>query len=103
MSIEGELRQLAREIARQMQGRAAEIRKEYLEAQKRAMELKAELDLANLASERAANFQVARGIDYSCPWCWVERGIKNSLYPVPGTARTDIFKCSDGHDFTVTY
>jgi hypothetical protein len=101
MSIEGELRQRAREIATHVRARAAQLSDEYLEAQKRAIQLKLEFDLSNRALKRTTDYQVMRGVDYLCPWCWIERGIENSLYPVPGTTRTDIFKCSNGHDFTV--
>jgi len=103
MSIEGELRQKAAEIAARIQKRASGLKQEYLDLQKLTSEKKAQLDSVNLAGERLTNFKIKIGIDYQCPTCWIERGIQSSFFPVPSAGRNDVFKCQNGHDFTVTY
>ena len=67
MSIEGELRQMAHEVASRAQNRASGLNREYLEAQKVAADLKAKLDFANLSLDRLAKFKVKIGTDYQCP------------------------------------
>lgn len=103
MSIEGELVQAAREAATHAQQRATHIHEEYLHAQKRALELKAQFDLANLALKRLDDFKVRIGRDLQCPYCWAERATQCTIYPVGGAPREDIYRCDYGHEYRVTF
>jgi hypothetical protein len=103
VSKEGEIRQMANEVAARMQKRARRLHYEYLEAQALAEAKKAEIVLANLAVDRAASFQPEIGGQFQCPLCWIEKGIKSAFRAVPCATRRDAFQCQHGHDYTITY
>ena len=103
MSVEGELREIASKVAARVQKRAASLQKEYLDAQKLALEKKAQFDFANGAFDRATSFEVTIGTDYQCPTCWIENGIRSKFRPLPSKNRDDVFECQYGHDLIVTY
>lgn len=61
MPIASDLVQKANEIAARVRQRASRIHQEYLDAQKLALDKKAEFDLADSALKRAADFKVTIG------------------------------------------
>jgi hypothetical protein len=102
MSIEGIIRQDAREVATQLQTSTSRLEKEYADLQTKADAIKAKRDLARTASDRRYNFPVKSGADYNCPACWIEREALGRLISRHGQPHEDIFTCATcGHTIPV--
>jgi hypothetical protein len=93
MSLEGKLRQIAREVADANVDRILAFEKEKLELDARQRELQAKLDAANLANDRLVEYEPRTKGDYMCPKCPINSGIAARLKPIDGTDRLDRFRC----------
>ena len=84
-----------------MEGRAAGLHKEYLDAQELAAQKKAEYEFAANSIERAFNLPLKIGAEYQCVFCGMERGVQAGLRG----ARTDdgrgVLRCNNGHDIPI--
>ena len=104
MTTEERIRQVAEEIVAQSQAKAARLREDLFEAQRRATQLAAELEATKLAPQRLKNFQIRRDGDYQCPQCGIVRGVQAAMTPRPGQPRLDLFECDTcGFDMDVQH
>jgi predicted RNA-binding Zn-ribbon protein involved in translation (DUF1610 family) len=94
MTAEERIRTLAEDFAAQSQSRARQLHAELLEAQQRVLDIKANLDAANLSFKRLANFNVGSNGDYFCPRCGIMKGIRVTMTCRPGRPRLDLFECN---------
>jgi hypothetical protein len=101
MSVLGEIIQLAKETATRIQERTTYLYQEYLEAENLASEKKAKFDFANLAFNRAAEFQAEIDGQFQCPICWIQDGRRSNFNAVPGDAKNDLLRCQRGHEHSV--
>jgi len=76
-----ELRQLAIQIANDLEGRNLHLHKEIEDAALKITELKLTLEASSLARQRSLDFSPTLGSDFQCPECWVRSGIKSMLIP----------------------
>ncbi len=95
MTLEDQLREEVANHAAQAKQQASRLQGEILDLEIKTVLQKTELDKANLASQRAANFPIKIGIDYQCPRCWIFEEKRSGLVPRPSPPRRDIFECSD--------
>jgi|tagenome__1003787_1003787.scaffolds.fasta_scaffold20852903_2 hypothetical protein len=89
MTIESELRKIARELAAQAQDRLARLDREVLDLESRLAKKQTERNAARLGPQRLADFQPQIGSNYQCPRCWIEDESPARLTPIPG----DLMRC----------
>jgi hypothetical protein len=94
MSVEKKLVESAETIARQLQSRAGERREQLNDLKSRLTEIEEELQAAETALDRLANFKVKLGALYRCPQCWILDGVNSALQPSSAPDRDTTFKCS---------
>jgi hypothetical protein len=97
MSIGDQLKKIAGNIAVQLEGRKSRLQAELMEIETRKAEIEAQLRAASLGPERVFNFQPQIGRHFQCPRCWVERGLKSPVNPIPSNTREDLFRCHTCH------
>lgn len=97
MSIATQLAKEAEDLVSRLDRKAAKLDAEYLEAEKRAANLKAERDAARLAPKRLADYTVKLGVNYQCPRCWIERETRSALSSIPSTTGDDRLRCDRCH------
>ena len=88
-----ELRQMAIQIANDLDGRNLHLGKEIQNAELHVAELKLELEASRMARQRSRDFSPALGSDFRCPECWVRRGIETTLIPRDSPDEIDIYVC----------
>jgi predicted RNA-binding Zn-ribbon protein involved in translation (DUF1610 family) len=93
MSLDEQIRQIAGEVAAHAQQREARLEREKLDLETKLAEKQAALNAAHLASDRFSNFPVTLGIDFLCPYCWIEDGKKSILRRSSGTTTHDFLDC----------
>jgi len=102
MSPDKQIRQIASEIAMHAHQRQAYLEREKLDLETKLAKKQIELDAANLAGKRFADFPVKVGADFLCPYCWVNRGRKLPLSHSSGTSSLDFLDCDAcGHRIEV--
>ena len=102
MSIGGELKRLASEIARDVEAQKPSLEAELakIEAQKTAVEAK--LRAASLGPERTYNFQPEIDGQLQCPRCFIAGELQSPLFPIPSQTKEDNFSCRTCHfKFTI--
>ena len=75
MLIRDHIRKAAREIAKSMEARLANIKHRLVEAKEKVSEIEAERDAVATAQKRLSNFRIERGGTYMCPRCWLEKEV----------------------------
>ncbi len=94
MSIGGEIRQVAQDLARNAQSHLSEIEREIAEIEERKTALMAQREFSRGAEERLFRFQPQIGGDFQCPRCWVDHEKRSVLTPIGGgTQREDFWRC----------
>ncbi len=94
MSIAGELKQIASELAQGAQARMADLQRQLTDVETRKAQIEADLKAARLSPERVFNFQPQIGGDFQCPRCWIQNETKAVLAPIGGGTKTeDFFRC----------
>lgn len=83
----------AREVAEAAAQQTERLKKEIEAAEKRKAEIEAEFELAKLAVDRLDGFEPEIGGDPQCPDCWVSRGVRSRMIPIPSETGTDWFRC----------
>ena len=79
MAVETHILETAADMVSRSQHRAASLRGELEQLEKRKAEVTAELSAAELMSARLANFKPHIGDTYHCPRCWIEEEELNPL------------------------
>jgi len=96
-----ELRQIAIQIANDLEGRNLHLHKEIEDAALKIAELKLTLEASSLARQRSLDFSPTLGSDFQCPGCWVRSGTKSMLIPRDSPDENDLFVCKTcGSDFS---
>jgi len=97
MDLTRSIQQIANDLAEDLQGRAAHLQREYLNAQAEADKKRAEFETASNALNRLESFRPLIGGKVQCPYCWFFDGESGSLYAIghpPGSdTREDFFRC----------
>jgi hypothetical protein len=96
MSIAGELKQMANDLARQAQARIPALKAELVEIDTQRAAVESQLNAAKQSEERASRFQSPIGLDEQCPDCWVKSEIRSPLYAIgadPDYPRADMYRC----------
>jgi hypothetical protein len=93
VTTEKRIRQVAEEFVAQSQAKAARLRADLFEAQRRVAQLVAELEAMKLTPQRLMSFQIRRDGDYQCPQCGIARGMQSAMTPRPGQPKLDLFEC----------
>lgn len=97
-----ELRQIAIQIANDLEGRNLHLHKEIKDAELKVAELKLTLEASSMARQRSRDFSPALGSDFQRPECWVRSGIKSMLIPRNSPDENDLFACKTcGADFSL--
>ena len=96
-----ELKQMAVQIANELEGRNLALKRELIELESKYAEKKAEIEAIGFPHERARDFIPSLGGDYLCPACWVHSQRQSRLRPVDNPdSQDDIFTCREcGNDF----
>ena len=102
MSLKDEIKQLAIQVANEVQERALRLKPELREMEQRKAQIEAELHAADLCRQRLSDFQPEIGGNLQCPRCWVARGVRSQFVPMPGTKHVAVFTCRDCH-FDLTF
>jgi hypothetical protein len=104
MSIQGELKQVARQLADSAKVRLARIEEEIAEIEERKAQLLSEREAVRNAAERALNFLPMRGIDYQCPRCWINHKTRAMMEPILSQKpKEDVLRCIQcGFEYNVT-
>ena len=89
-----ELKQMAIQIANDLEGANLHLQQEIDEAELHIKQLKLQLESSRSARQRSLNFSPTLGRDFQCPDCWVSRNIKSSLMPIPSEDQSDKFVCN---------
>ena len=90
-----ELERIAKDRAAGAKHRAAQLKREIADLERTTAEKKTQLEAANLAPDRLANYSARIGIDYRCPLCWMDHGRHATLRPIGGgTDMEDFFRCN---------
>ena len=98
-----ELKQIAIQIANELQGRNLHLHKEIQDAELHVAELKLQSESSSAARQRSLDFSPSLRGELQCPECFVRRDIKVSLRPVPSPDSNDIFACKTcGEQFVFT-
>lgn len=92
-----QIKQLAIEIANDIQERALSGKRELAEIKIRQAQIEAQLESAQLCRNRLSSFSPEIGRDLQCPRCWVVNETRTALTPIPGDHAVDRFKCSVCH------
>ncbi|MFL9829170.1 hypothetical protein, partial [Rhodoplanes sp. SY1] len=88
----------AKEAAEAEQLRCVRLLEEIAQLEKRKAEAEAELSLARDAVRRLDNFEPVVGQQQrQCPNCWVRRGTRANLEPIPSDTDSDLFRCDTCH------
>lgn len=93
MSTATQLQGIAAQIADEMQEGADDLQFQLDSLETRRAQIEAELEAANSAHDRLANFAVEIGGDYQCPRCWIERETRSALQALSAGAGEDRFRC----------
>lgn len=88
-----ELKQMAIQIANELQGRDLPLRKEISDAELHITVLKARLEASGVARQRSLDFQPTLGGNLQCPSCWVRQTNHVSLRTIPSPNSDDYFVC----------
>jgi hypothetical protein len=98
MSFAGQLYETAGRLAKYAQSSAAALEEERLQIEMRKREVEAQLDAANFAHKRLANFVPIRGADFQCPRCWIDhRTASNLQTTAKNRSSTENFRCGTRH------
>jgi hypothetical protein len=98
MSFAGQLYETAGRLAKYAQSSAAALEEERLQIEMRKREVEAQLDAANFAHKRLANFVPIRGGDFQCPRCWIDHGTASNLQTTAkNRSSTENFRCGTRH------
>jgi hypothetical protein len=98
MSIGDQFKKIAGSIAIEFEGRISRLQAELTEIETRKAEIETQLRAVSLGPERVFNFQPQIGGKFQCPRCWVERGLKSPVNPIPSkNPREDLFRCHTCH------
>ena len=85
-------------LAKYAQSSAAALEEERLQIEMRKREVEAQLDAANFAHKRLANFVPIRGADFQCPRCWSDhRTASNLQTTAKNRSSTENFRCGTRH------
>jgi hypothetical protein len=88
------LRSQAERLALRAEQRALKLQAELLEIEAKKLAIEAELDLSKGAVKRLINFEIGRGVNRQCPFCWVENGIRSTLDgSIPSPSTHTILRC----------
>jgi hypothetical protein len=87
------LGQEAIEIANGFRRRKLDLEKEQLDLKLSLAQVKAGLEVTDLAIFRLGRFSATLGAEYQCPRCWIAQGVPSSLIPQPRDSNEDRFKC----------
>ncbi len=94
MSIAGELKQIAQEVAEHAHARVSSLQAQLTEIEARKSEVSAKLASARLAPERLYNFKPEIGGKLQCPRCWIDNELRAALSPIPSNTGNDLFRCN---------
>jgi hypothetical protein len=98
MSFAGQLYETAGRLAKYAKSSAAALEEECLQIERRKREVEAQLDAANFAHKRLANFVPIRGADFQCPRCWIDHGTTSNLQTTAkNRSSTENFRCGTRH------
>jgi DNA-directed RNA polymerase subunit M/transcription elongation factor TFIIS len=98
MSFADKLYETAVRLAKYAQSSAAALEEELLQLEMRKREVEAQLDAANLAHQRLADFFPIRGADFQCPRCWIDHGtVSNLQMTAKNTSSTENYRCGTCH------
>jgi hypothetical protein len=98
MSFAGQLYETAGRLAKYAKSSAAALEEECLQIERRKREVEAQLDAANFAHRRLANFVPIRGADFQCPRCWIDHGTTSNLQTTAkNRSSTENFRCGTRH------
>jgi len=98
MSFADQLYETAVRLAKYAQNSASALEEERLQIEMRKREVEAQLDAANLAHKRLANFLPIRGSDFQCPRCWIDHGTASNLQmTAKNKSSTENFRCGMCH------
>src|SRR5262249_45833032 len=72
---------------------------EHLQIEMRKREVEAQLDAANLAHKRLANFLPIRGANFQYPRCWIDHGTVSDWHEQPNNITTcRVVRCINPRD-----
>jgi hypothetical protein len=96
MAFSDKLKLIAADYAQNQKYRIDELQRELLELETRKSLLTDQLQAARDSTLRFAIYSPRAGLtsDYECPACWIQRGEKASLKPLPSDSSIDDFQCS---------
>lgn len=93
MSLAQKLQLLASQRAEAAARQAPDLARQLAEIEARQAELSAQLSLARDARKLLTRYEAKLGSEYQCPLCWVGRGSRSPLTPIPQTTNGDLFRC----------
>lgn len=94
MAVETHILETAAGMVSRAQHRAASLRDELEQLDRRKAELAAELSAAEQMAGRLSNFKPHQGDTYHCPRCWIEEESLNALaLKKGGEWRQDFLLC----------
>ena len=104
MTASHPLFQDALEIANGAARRKLKLERNKLDLQAKLQDVEAQLEAADIASNRATSFQVHRDGREQCPRCWIEHEMAVDLTPLRSDDRDDEFRCrSCGYEVTISH
>ena len=96
------LRKEAQGLALRAQKRAAQLKADLEEIEIKARAIEAERQEKGKAPKRLLNYQPRIGAEYYCPACWIYRGEKAALAQVSSRSRDhNIMRCDCGADWII--
>jgi hypothetical protein len=96
MAFADKLKLIAADYAQNQKNRIDELQRELSELETRKSLLSDQLQSARDSTLRFAIYSPRPGLtdDYECPACWIERGEKAALKPLPSDSSIVDFQCS---------
>ena len=88
-----ELKEIAVQVANELQSRELSLRKQICDAQLHIAQLEAQLQASSVARDRSFNFAPTLDGNFQCPHCWVRQGNRNSLRPINSPNSNDYYVC----------
>lgn len=87
----------ANEAATAAQDTTARLQREISELKERMTQAQAELEVSKSAVNRLDGFEPDFDGDLQCPGCWVSRGTRSRMIPIPSNTHVDWFRCKTCH------
>jgi hypothetical protein len=84
MAINTQLLHAAAELAERAEQHALASQRELAEIEARKVQLQAEYEIARRAAQRLATFEAKIGLNFQCPYCWIENERRSALSPSGG-------------------